>query len=471
MLLIMASPVASCLFIKPTKDRDKSWRCFNVRCCRSIDVGLEIERVFTSSYADALDAIRALGSLDSRQPFDFKQNPSSSIRKLEGLIPRPQADRCLEKLKEIELSTEIDSVDGHPSYHVNLIVDGKKVDSEELEGLLSSVEKAVYEDLLPKAREMMDNEKIVVSDVFFRRYGQYEIESFGKRRGISGHYDCFSAVTAVVALDDVAAEGSNGLFTIAFDDNSCMLCHTSCRRFFPLKRGDAVMHDWKTIHGVDVEPDKDRASLVVWFSVEGEQRRAVPSWISSGKIGDFVKGIASENSLLDGDEIHPHDLYLSSAALGNAFALNRLGGLLEEEGLSPERVVVARDLLKGMRGLPGHWALEGAEDCSTNLARKAWYQAAIRGMAMALLALGDDVMGDALWGEEQEEGNGDEGRRQDMKIFAAKCIGLAAQQGCQEGIEAAERILEAERSAASEELFDKSPAVEIVRECLKTRST
>mmetsp|Transcript_22940 Transcript_22940/g.44754 ORF Transcript_22940/g.44754 Transcript_22940/m.44754 type:complete len:469 (+) Transcript_22940:75-1481(+) len=431
-----------------------------------IDVASQIEKIFTShSLPDALDAIRMLGRLDKRQPFDFERSSSSSIRKVEGLFSRSLANSVMDKVEELEMSTEADSVDGQPSYHMSLVANGEKMDSDGIGNLLSLVDEAVYGDLLPIAREMMDNDKIIVSDVFLRRYGSYEINGLGRRSGIMGHYDCYSVVTAVVALDDVSAQGSNGLFTIELDEENDKSCHISCRRFFPLEIGDAVMHDWKTLHGVDVEPNKDRTSLVVWFSVEGQQRETVPNWISSGKIGDFVKGIASESAHSYIGETHPHDLYISSAALGNPFAMNRLGGLLEEEALSPERVAIVGDLLKELKGLP-RCCLNGDEDCCTSLARRAWYQSALNGMAMALSSLGDEIMGDILWGEDVENGNVE--KVDDMLIFAAKSIGLAAQQGHPEAVNCAKEILASKNTfLTSEECGKRIRSIEQVAEILK----
>ena len=102
--------------------------------------------------------------------------------------------------------------------------------------------------------------------MFLRRYGQ-DIggQNDLSRNGISAHYDVFSKVTAVIALDDVAADGRNGLFTTSTDDKGQTSNHKSLRRFFPLQKGDCVIHTWDVLHGVDVKPGLDRTSLIVWF--------------------------------------------------------------------------------------------------------------------------------------------------------------------------------------------------------------
>ena len=150
--------------------------------------------------------------------------------------------------------------------------------------------------------------------MFCRRYGGRT-----ERWGISEHYDITARLTCVVALDDCAASGTQGLYTLPPRNY-----HTSERRYFPLSAGDAVLHAWDVLHGVSIEPEQERASLIVWFS-EGDD--ATPrDWMAHRKdaLGLFVRGIAAESAHEEPKYPAPHfhDLYLK-AAPGNAFAMNR----------------------------------------------------------------------------------------------------------------------------------------------------
>ena len=87
------------------------------------------------------------------------------------------------------------------------------------------------------------------------------------------NYDVFSKVTAIIAMDDSVAEGNSGLYTteksnVKDNNNGSTSNHASLRRFFPLEKGDGVVHTWDALHGVDTLPDADRTSLIVWFTTK-----------------------------------------------------------------------------------------------------------------------------------------------------------------------------------------------------------
>ena len=201
------------------------------------------------------------------------------------------------------LSTNLDSVDMLPSFHLNLVTNGKPLfhsndtndsgneilnyenDNEDdidhitglnfktsVEQMRKHLEPYLYNELLPKAQKLTNSTTLEISDIFIRSYGE-EIHSSTKtindetkhengngRLGISAHYDIYSTLTSVIALDDVAAKGTSGLYTIAQspqvfvsnnekqsvnDHQSNASNHASLRRFFSLGAGDAVLHSCK----------------------------------------------------------------------------------------------------------------------------------------------------------------------------------------------------------------------------------
>jgi len=229
-----------------------------------------------------LAALAKLGEHCSlRTPYDFDSNrgqKNDTVLALQkGLIPATVTEEFLSQVRLMEqngwLSTNPDSVDGLPSLHLNLVSGGKPIfdgNDESLddfqrgiEKLLSIVEPHIYNKLLPNVQKLTKDPSVRVSDVFLRRYGDDIGEEGTSRNGISAHYDVFSKVTSVIAMDDTAADGTNGLYTTELSDNGSTSNHASLRRFFPLERGDGVVHTWDVLHGVDVVPNSDRTSLIV----------------------------------------------------------------------------------------------------------------------------------------------------------------------------------------------------------------
>ena len=127
--------------------------------------------------------------------------------------------------------------------------------------------------------------------------------------------------------------------------------HASLRRFFPLNKGDGVVHTWNVLHGVDVEPGLDRTSLIVWFATdEDEEENTAASWLVKNPnlemddVAQFVLATAlesidrKENKDPSSTQLSEKQLYLQSAARGNAFAMTRMGSLCDEQALSPDEV-------------------------------------------------------------------------------------------------------------------------------------
>lgn len=312
------------------------------------------------------------------------------------------------------------------------------------------------------------------------------------RFGISAHYDVFSSLTAVVALDDVAREGRSGLYTVAAPSN-----HASLRRYFPLEAGDGVLHSWDVLHGVDIEPSSHRTSLIVWFTDYGggddDNGSAPPPWLSNpsenDEVGNFVLASAAESvgweepdeGEVDGfdhssdfdpdddddddDRPHPHELYLRSAASGSAFGLCRLGSLVEDGSLwrsNNDRRDTASSWLPRLKDILARLGDDAARDGrrpSAPLvndpdrrratAKALWYEAAVRGNPTAQTSLADALMEDYCAPRDEEEERDDaeeERRREDDVLTASVLFAMAAQQGEQDASDALLRVLDLYRS-------------------------
>jgi hypothetical protein len=483
------------------------------------------------------EALLKLGKLcDQRLPFDFDstqgrgQAPGSVVSHLPAILPRHVTEKVMERVKSLEregyFSTNPDSVDGLPSFHLNLVNNGQAVvaslgegeDKENLDDfklylqdLLGLVEPHVYDELLPKVNLRMNSSSIRVADIFLRRYGQDMTMMDGKatRNGITAHYDVYSRVTCVIALDDVAAQGTNGLFTTQVDEDGKTSNHAALRRFFPLACGDGVVHTWDVLHGVDVEPGLDRTSLVIWFTTEEELDPNQPlppaPWLfeqpdlETNDVGQFVlasaiassdesfrddsswcsrspsKAMSQSSSTIDNHE-HEHDyihswssttvthhqplyLYLESASGQNTFALTLLGSLCEDNMLDEEMTSRAEDLVCRLRPefqLPK--VLRQRQNdltsmSSMDVAKRFWFEGAVRGNPLAQTALGDEILFEA-----SESGEADD------LLLAAVLFGLAAQQGNEQAMDSLKRVLEFDAAfSAYETQHDilSSPVVQV----------
>jgi hypothetical protein len=461
-----------------------------------------------------LTALEKLGELCFiRASYDFdkdlERKDQSVLAPQQHLLPSSVTEAFNTQVHVMEqngwLSTNPDSVDGLPSLHLNLVSTGKSVARQDplddfhrgLQKLLAIVEPYIYGELLPRVQEAMRDPSIAVSEVFLRRYGQDIGQERTSRNGISAHYDVFSKVTTVIALDDTAADGTNGLYTTAVSnvqgDHGSTSNHASLRRYFPLKRGDGVVHTWDILHGVDIVPGLNRTSLIVWLTplhVINSSETSPPPWLvnhpnlETDDIAQFV--LASAKEVTDPDvtesptspsldsamhhdarkspenntfNLHPHDLYLKSAAAGNAFALTRLASLSEEKALSQEHAKQGIAILEKLGPLVDTLLLDDDDDIISNdgsisldsLANRFWLHGAVRGNALAQTALADNMMEKAV-----RTGN------QDLRLLAAVLFGLAAQQGNESAAESLARVVDfqiAHSSIQSQEDFESLPVV------------
>jgi len=344
------------------------------------------------------------------------------------------------------LSTNPDSVDGLPSLHLNLITNGKPlfdIDEEEegasleelstfpqcIKSLVKVLRPHLYENLLPAARKVLNSPTVEISDVFIRSYGVQpgqqeddaddddDIES-KTRFGLSPHFDVTAYATCVMALDAVASSGKQGLYTIpptnGFHTSSAVL-----KKFFPLKKGDSVVHTFDILHGVDVDPrlNQPRTSLIIWFTDSSESSVGEKEDVSSSvnqpwllqpteddDIGQFVLALASERTVEeDGSHlklksaVDPLQLYISSAAQGNVFAMTALGQMCDDGVVPDDHCDVIRDFLIALDSsnpyVPND-ELEASGRCKCEaLANPLWYHAAIQGgHRVAQVSLADNLM-------------------------------------------------------------------------------
>mmetsp|Transcript_63011 Transcript_63011/g.73707 ORF Transcript_63011/g.73707 Transcript_63011/m.73707 type:complete len:610 (+) Transcript_63011:134-1963(+) len=458
-----------------------------------------------------LRALEILSFLSARRtPFlvPDNQSPCNDHKRIisshTNLFPVPVTRRLTDIVEHVErngwLSTNPDSVDGIPSFHLNLITNGNpKYTDEDNEGLTTSeyyscvkelvtlVTPYLYEQLLPRVQSLVNSSTVSISEVFIRRYGdndddeekeeEQEEEERQPRYGISAHYDVTSLVTSVIALDDVASTGRSGLYTVLCEDTKKddgdslgASNHVALRRYFKLNSGDAVIHTWDVLHGVDIVPGQKRTSLVVWFTDEGESgdeakdsnHGSTSPWLQNPRndddVGLFVLASAKESLAEeegDDDLEGLHSLYLKSASLGNAFAFTRLGALCTDNELSSTCASWAYTVLNHARDdspfLPNHDPFSpyhGDEDAQYPppeiLAKAFYFEGAMRGDARAQVELGDDCMEHSFLIDDYD-------MVEDLRLFAAVLFGLASMQGDDAATKNLEQLLQMEYSNRVEE--------------------
>ena len=472
--------------------------------------------IYKRGLPEGLDSLHKLKELcKQRLPYEFSSSSTTTttsneqqqqqqrrqppiITHLPKLFSTSTTNEILKLLKEIEnngwLGINPDSVDGLPSLHLNLISDGKPIindidnndrnnydtnnntiksndDFQRVIGnLLDLLTPQLYDVLLPEVNRQLNTTSIQISEVFVRRYGQNLLGGVASRQGISAHYDVFSRVTSVIALDNVAAQGQNGLYTTyisplpSSSSNTCGTTsnHAALRRFFPLDCGDGVVHTFDVLHGVDVQPGFDRTSLIVWFTTSDDEHRndPTPSWLTNhpeldtNDIVQFVLGSAlsslEENS--KDPEQQQQQLYLSSAIQGNSFALTRVGSLFEEGSITSTTIRnKAQSWIEERQRLLPDPIKNIPASSNEGMAMRYWLAGAMMGNPLAQRALADEVMF-------QASQTGDS----DGRLLAAVFFTLAAQQGCQESLDSVSRVIEfdlASRDVQTDEGFKASSVV------------
>jgi hypothetical protein len=428
------------------------------------------------------------------------------------------------------LSMNPDSVDGLPSLHLNLISGGRPlfetrnkddsghddsgsgsgsddgvwtVEKEEssitfeqcILEMVDMLHVPLYETLLPAVRQLTNSHTLEISDVFVRNYGRLECHENDDedgadgnghddvappsqqrqktRYGLSPHYDITAYATCVMALDSTAATGQNGLYTIRRSDmgvDGGVSNHAALKEFFPLDKGDGVVHTFDVLHGVDVDPNlnQKRTSLIVWFTdtpehQKGQQMAKTTTtsttcpqpWLChpSNHVEEFVLALATEcgnhgheeegNDGQDAIPIHdPIALYLSSSSQGNVFAMTQLGQLCDNGRIvDPLHLETIHKFLKEMN--PSNPFLHHGEGemTSNTLAAALWYHAGVQGgNRVAQVSLADELMlrfmsqknqqqHQQQQQQQQQQSSSSQPEQQDLILMASTLFTMALFQG------------------------------------------
>lgn len=383
------------------------------------------------------------------------------------ILPPSVVDNIMNIMDEIKsrqwLSTNPDSVDGLPSLHLNLITDGRPLFEDDANNgnddsgttfpkcimeMIDTLRPHLYGELLESVRNITDSPNVEISDVFVRNYGVFDNNASDNtdetakngRFGLSPHYDVTAYATCVMTLDSTSSTGKNGLYMIPAT-NGKSNNNAALRRFFPLERGDGVVHTYDILHGVDVDPDlnKSRTSLIVWFvdhsscnldSEDGDsdtQLEVNQPWLNNpiDDKGEFILGLANESN--NADEMNGNvsniksrsasslKLYISSALKGNLFAITRLGQMCSDDDPLPQWAVHNIAEIVHNLDVPTTFALEDIDSSERHVSNMAYsnallYHAGVHGgNRIAQISLAENLMvkymteKDALTSDEEDD--------------------------------------------------------------------
>ena len=122
--------------------------------------------------------------------------------------------------------------------------------------------------ILPWARDVSNIPTLTVADALIRSYDPSK-----ECQHLTGHYDEAAVATVIIPLNDPNSyEGGLYVQTGASDDSRLHVPFSTA--------GDAVLHKYNVMHGVNVSSGNKRCSLVLWFGEDEEsvQSKTVP-WI------------------------------------------------------------------------------------------------------------------------------------------------------------------------------------------------
>lgn len=428
---------------------------------------------------EALNVIKRM--CQRRVPYDFssasKYHDSAVVSLQKALLPSSTIQSVMEIVNEIKsnqmLSMNPDSVDGLPSLHLNLISDGEPLfdskilhnndcddDKEEedttsasfaecISQLTEILQPYLYNNVLPSVQDLLNSSNVTISDAFIRNYGQTTNGNSNEqtaRYTLSPHYDITAMATCVIALDATASTGKNGLYTIPPCNNGSASNNPALRRFFPLDKGDGIVHTFDVLHGVDVDPELNtcRTSLIVWF---GSNITAADnhSWLDgrNDDISQFVKGLVLEEEDVSNECL---DMYIASASRENMFAITALAQLCSE-GKVPESLYERIQYLIPCNIFHPD-ENEGATWCCQDLANALWYHASVygsnpvaqNGLARSLMKQYSSA-GRTLSCEDQEH----------ILLIASVLFTMAYNNNNQDSLEALEKIMSMECQRLCEE--------------------
>jgi len=187
------------------------------------------------------------------------------VTRISPFVPRDVARQLLQYSRELLYEEDPDTVDQRPTFEAPLFRNGLLLSPKHR---MQALSEAIENIGLPYVRERFNCSMCVACTAIIRRYLQ------GERREHPWHYDSDAYVTMVIPLT-AAADYSGGLYAVpTFDRND--------REFIELEAGDAVLHSFDVMHGVEVLSG-ERVSLIIWFKSNADAcEKGLSPWYAQG---------------------------------------------------------------------------------------------------------------------------------------------------------------------------------------------
>ena len=157
--------------------------------------------------------------------------------------------------------------------------------------LASMLHPILDDKILPWAREVSNIPTLTVADALIRSYDPSK-----ECQHLTGHYDEAAVATVIIPLNDPNSyEGGLYVQTGASEDSRLLVPFSTA--------GDAVLHKYNVMHGVNVSSGNKRCSLVLWFGEDEEsvKTKTVPWIIREAKQSvhaAFLFGYNAQHGLL-----------------------------------------------------------------------------------------------------------------------------------------------------------------------------
>lgn len=306
---------------------------------------LEITRVSQGSQGAVWQSVEGEGVVTD--PDEFQ---STAVVRLSPVLGKEEVSHLFGISQDLTYGQGADSVDGLPAFEAHVTADGRVIDPKTTELLRPLVE----DRLLPYLHQRYNCSSCVVCTIIIRRYVP------GERRQHPWHFDNQAFLTAVVPLSP-SGDYVGGLFVQpGFDRDG--------RQFLALAAGDAVIHDYRLRHGVDVMSG-ERTALILWVKSDAAscERRTSPWYAKAALSGDPRAQYNLGQILRVGDGGTTPDKAGGIAWLRRAAE--------QGHGLAMHNLAVAAEVGEGMQPDPAEAVL--------------WYsRAAGRGLPQSMVTLG-----------------------------------------------------------------------------------
>lgn len=200
------------------------------------------------------------------------------------------------------------------------------------EPLTTILDPILSSTILPWARDVSSKPTLTVADALIRTYDPSE-----ECLHLTEHYDESAYATVIIPLND-PNEYEGGLYVQSG-------ASSNTRRHVPFTTaGDAVLHKYDVMHGVNVQSGKERCSLVLWFgeNEESVKSKTVPWVIREAKSSvhaAFLFAFNSQHGLLgfNRDLEIAKQYYGWASRRGHALSEYKLW-LIEEDATHSDRV-------------------------------------------------------------------------------------------------------------------------------------